>query len=147
MSEAKIDYGQTATTEMLDRATQPKDGDLRIEFMPEKMNVWREIKLRNGKAQVDVPQKLQACQSKLANAIFNLWVSERFIEKITAKLGKTKTDLDEFDKLLEELLNEKIQAVQECEQLRKQNAQLLQENQTLSITNNELKQYIKERSK
>jgi hypothetical protein len=158
--EKLIDYGQSHTTEFLPLSTEPLDDDIRISFKPERMNIWREIQIKGGKAQSDVPKKLSKLQAKCANAMFNLFVAENHIKRMAQLLGGKKVEHEELEELLEEMLNEKIEAVQRAKdlefekdiltrevaflQFRKE--ALTQEVVSLRQENRELKEYIKVRS-
>ena len=145
--EKLLDYGQTHTTEFLPLTTPTADDEIRISFKPERMNIWREIQIKGGKAQADVPAKLSKVQSKCANAMFNLFVAENHIKRMAQLLGGKKVEHEELEELLEEMLNEKIQAVQRAKDLQYHNELLTQEVVSLRQENKELKEYIQERSR
>jgi hypothetical protein len=144
--EKLLDYGQTHTTEFLPLTTEPLDDDIRISFKPERMNIWRQLQIKGGEAHADVPKKLSKLQAKCANALFNLFVAENHIKRMAQLLGGKKVEHEELEELLEEMLNEKIQAVQKSKDLQYQKDILTREVVCLRQENQELKEYIRARS-
>ena len=145
--EKLLDYGQTHTTEFLPLTTEPLDDEIRVSFKPGRMNIWREIQIKGSEAHADVPKKLSKLQAKCANALFNLFVAENHIKRMAQLLGGKKVEHEELETLLEEMLNEKIEAVQKSKDLQCQNDILTQEVVSLRQENRELKEYIQERSR